>query len=114
MDDIVRGTTPKDGVAVAFACLHHLYHVNKSRTLFATHFHDLAEMVKEDGAMEGVGFYCTDVEEGIGGEGFRYVHRLREGVNRQSHALKVARLAGLPEGAITIAKRVLENNAGSE
>jgi DNA mismatch repair ATPase MutS len=114
MDEIGRGTTPKDGVAVAFACLHHLYHVNKSRTLFATHFHDLADMVKEDGAMEGVGFYCTDVEEGIGGEGFRYVHRLREGVNRQSHALKVARLAGLPEGAITIAKRVLENNAGSE
>lgn len=113
MDEVGRGTTPRDGIAVAFACLHHLYHVNKSRTLFATHFHVLADMVK-DGGMQDVGFYCTDVQEdGVGGDGFRYVHRLREGVNRQSHALKVARLAGLPEEAISIARGVLEDNLGS-
>lgn len=108
MDEIGRGTTPNDGTAVAFACLHHLYNINKCRTLFATHFHDLANMVERDG-MEGVAFYCTDVEEDRdGGEGFRYVHKLREGVNRRSHALKVARLAGLPEEAITVARKVLD------
>lgn len=113
MDEIGRGTTPQDGTAVAFACLHHLYHVNKCRTLFATHFHGLADMAKEKG-MSGVGCYCTDVEEDEGGgEGFRYVHRLRAGVNRSSHALKVARLAGLPEEAILVAKEVLENKGGS-
>lgn len=113
MDEIGRGTTPRDGEAVAFACLHHLYHVNKCRTLFATHFHGLADMARE-GKMEGVGYYCTDVEEDEGGEeGFRYVHKLREGVNRRSHALKVARLAGLPEEAITVARDVLESNEGS-
>lgn len=111
MDEIGRGTTPTDGTAVAFACLHHLYHVNKSRTLFATHFHALADMVIDE-RMEGVGFYCTDVEEEVGGgDGFRYVHKLKQGVNRESHALKVARLAGLPEDAIGVAERVLEAGA---
>jgi DNA mismatch repair ATPase MutS len=112
MDEIGRGTTPEDGTAVAFACLHHLYHINKCRTLFATHFHDLADMVVKE-EMGGVGFYCTDVEEDGKGRGFRYVHRLREGVNKSSHALKVARLAGLPEEAITIAKKVLDGRVRS-
>jgi len=106
MDEIGRGTTPGDGTAVAFACLYHLYHLNGCRTLFATHFHNIADLVDEEGMTEGVGFWCTDVEESEGG-GFRYLHRLRGGVNRQSHALKVARLAGLPERAIDVAKSVL-------
>jgi DNA mismatch repair ATPase MutS len=106
MDEIGRGTTPGDGTAVAFACLHHLYHVNKSRTLFATHFHALADIIEEE-KMVRVGFYCTDVEESRSGDAFRYVHRLRQGVNRQSHALKVARLAGLPKDAITVALKLM-------
>lgn len=111
MDEIGRGTTPEDGTAVAFACLHHLYHVNKCRTLFATHFHDLTGMVTNE-EMEGVGLYCTDVVEG-GKGGFRYDHRLRKGVNKRSHALKVARLAGLPEEAIAVAKTVLDGRVRS-
>ncbi|KAL8723223.1 MAG: hypothetical protein Q9225_000413 [Loekoesia sp. 1 TL-2023] len=90
MDEIGRGTTPEDGIAVAFACLHHLYHHNQCRTLFATHFHILADLVKDFGHLA---CYCTDVAEGTGGS-FSYIHRLRRGVNRASHALKVARLAG--------------------
>jgi DNA mismatch repair ATPase MutS len=112
MDEIGRGTTPEDGTAVAFACLHHLYHVNKCRTLFATHFHDLVDMVVK-GDMEGVGFYCTDVLEDKDGDGFMYDHRLREGVNTRSHALKVAKLAGLPEEAIAVAKKVLDGRVRS-
>ncbi|KAH7417025.1 MutS2 protein [Cadophora sp. MPI-SDFR-AT-0126] len=108
MDEIGRGTTPSDGEAVAFACLAHLYRINRCRTLFATHFHGLVELIEGEGMEGGVGFYCTDVLEDEHGEGFRYVHRLREGVNRRSHALKVARLAGLPGEAIVVARRVLE------
>lgn len=92
MDEVGRGTTPEDGIAVGFACLHHLYHINRCRTLFATHFHTLADMTQ---AWDGVGCFCTDVAESPSGA-FSYVHRLRPGVNRQSHALKVARLAGKP------------------
>lgn len=121
MDEIGRGTTPEDGTAVAFAALHHLLTVNKCRGLFATHFHAVGDMVREQGLMAedggasganangngGVAMYCTDVEEDESG-GFVYVHKLRKGTNRQSHALKVARLAGLPEPAIKMAQQVLE------
>ena len=104
MDEVGRGTTPEDGTAIGYACLHHLYHVNKCRTLFATHFHALADMTQE---FEELGRYCTDVLEDDSGS-FSFMHRIRQGVNRQSHALKVARLAGLPESAINVAEGVLE------
>ena len=104
MDEVGRGTTPEDGVAVGFACLHHLYHKIQCRTLFATHFHALADMTRD---FQALGCYCTDVAEGSDGS-FSYLHRLRKGVNRQSHALKVARLAGVPQSAIDIARQVLE------
>ncbi|KKY26180.1 putative dna mismatch repair protein muts [Diplodia seriata] len=107
MDEVGRGTTPEDGIAVGYACLHHLYHVNRCRTLFATHFHSLADMTA---GFEKLGCYCTDVEEGADGT-FAYVHRLRKGINRKSHALKVARVAGLPDEAIKEAERVLEELA---
>lgn len=105
MDEIGRGTTPEDGIAIGFACLHHLYYKNRCRTLFATHFHSLADMTK---GFEHLGCYCTDVAEGPGSS-FSFVHRLRSGVNRSSHALKVARLAGIPEAALEIAKTVLDD-----
>jgi len=112
MDEIGRGTTPEDGTAISFACLHHLVTVNKCRTLFATHFHDVADMAAAEGFCDPktgyVQTYCTDVEEDDKG-GFVYIHKLRPGINRQSHALKVAGLAGLPQHAIDIANRVLNN-----
>ena len=91
MDEVGRGTTPEDGIAVGFACLHHLYHTNKCRTLFATHFHALADMTA---GWEDVACYCTGITELSSSGAFSYVHRLKPGVNRQSHALKVAKLAG--------------------
>jgi len=103
MDEVGRGTTPEDGIAVGYACLHHLHHVNKSRALFATHFHALADMTRD---FDGLACYCTDVAEERDGS-WAYVHKLRPGVNRESHALKVARLAGLPDSAIGVAEEVL-------
>ncbi|KAK2875642.1 hypothetical protein FQN49_001540 [Arthroderma sp. PD_2] len=104
MDEVGRGTTPEDGTAVGFACLHHLHNENKARTLFATHFHALADMTAE---FEHLGRYCTDLKEDSSGS-FSFIHRLRPGVNRQSHALKVAHLAGLPQSVIDIARNVLQ------
>ncbi|KAI7507192.1 muts domain V [Hortaea werneckii] len=103
MDEVGRGTTPEDGIAVGYACLHHLHNVNRSRTLFATHFHALADMTSNFSAL---GCYCTDIAEEDDGS-WAYVHRLRRGVNRKSHALKVARLAGLPESAVEVAGAAL-------
>ncbi|KAJ5555419.1 hypothetical protein N7461_003889, partial [Penicillium sp. DV-2018c] len=102
MDEVGRGTTPEDGTAVSFACLHHLHYHNQSRVLFATHFHALADMTED---FEKLARYCTDVEDMPSGA-FSFVHRLRKGVNRESHALKVAQLAGLPRKALELASRV--------
>ncbi len=126
MDEIGRGTTPEDGIAIGYACLHHLYYTNQCRTLFATHFHALADMSNE---FQSLACYCTDIAIKDDGS-FSYVHRLRKGVNRESHALKVARLAGecevyvlifscfawlmvmiiqgVPNSAIEIAQKVLD------
>ncbi|KAL4883698.1 muts domain V-domain-containing protein [Aspergillus karnatakaensis] len=102
MDEVGRGTTPEDGTAVSFACLHHLHYRNQCRTLFATHFHGLADMTE---SFPNLGRYCTDVRETESGA-FSFVHRLRKGVNRESHALKVAQLAGLPKETLDLARSV--------
>lgn len=107
MDEVGRGTTPDDGTAVAYACLHHLYYVNRCRTLFATHFHDLADMAA---TWDALGRYCTDITEDPTDGSFHYDYRLRKGVNRESHALKVARLAGMPAAVIDVAKSILQAN----
>jgi DNA mismatch repair ATPase MutS len=60
MDEVGRGTTALDGIAISFATLYHLYYRNRCRTLFATHFHELADMVKH---FECAGCYCTDIKE---------------------------------------------------
>ncbi|KAK7463796.1 hypothetical protein VKT23_005735 [Stygiomarasmius scandens] len=112
MDEVGRGTTVKDGLAIAFSTIHHLTTVNQCRTLFATHFHELADMLgytsngKAQGVFESVSFYCTDVDETEDGH-FAYSYRIREGVNRDSHGLKVARLAGMPSSVVSIAQNVL-------
>ncbi|EIN13528.1 hypothetical protein PUNSTDRAFT_48476 [Punctularia strigosozonata HHB-11173 SS5] len=112
MDEVGRGTTTKDGLAIAFSTLHHLHDVNGCRALFATHFHELADMVgySEDGekqpTLPDVAFFCTDVDETEDGL-ISYSHRLRPGVNRDSHGLKVARLAGMPPSAMSIAEQAL-------
>jgi DNA mismatch repair ATPase MutS len=70
MDEVGRGTTVQDGLAIAYGTLHHLCLHNQCRTLFATHFHELADMMghatgKEngDGIFSTVSFLCTGVDE---------------------------------------------------
>ncbi|RMD40292.1 hypothetical protein DV735_g4845, partial [Chaetothyriales sp. CBS 134920] len=103
MDEVGRGTTPQDGMAIAYGALHHLHNINKCRTLFATHFHTLADLTHD---WTRLARYCTDITEGPSGS-FTFQHKLRPGVNRQSHALKVARLAGIPNAALDAADSVL-------
>lgn len=106
MDEVGRGTTPEDGIAVSYAALEHLATKNKCRSLFATHFHVLADMTRD---WESVECLCTDVVEDVGdAKGWSFVHKVRKGVNRESHALKVARLAGMPESVVASARAVLE------
>ncbi|KAI0785994.1 muts domain V-domain-containing protein [Abortiporus biennis] len=115
MDEVGRGTTVDDGLAIAFATVHHLLTVNHCRTLFATHFHELADMLGYspehnhcgEGVFSKVQFFCTDVNETADGY-FAYSYRLKPGVNRNSHGLKVARLAGMPQSTISVAENAME------
>ncbi|KAG1715645.1 hypothetical protein ID866_1527 [Astraeus odoratus] len=113
MDEVGRGTTMRDGLAIAFATVHHLVVQNRCRALFATHFHELADLLAYSeethhgkGIFHEVGFFCTDVHE-TEDDYFAYSHHLRPGVNRDSHGLKVAQLAGMPKSAVQVAKDVL-------
>ncbi|KAF7971823.1 hypothetical protein HWV62_19825 [Athelia sp. TMB] len=112
MDEVGRGTTMKDGLAIAFAAVHHLVSVNRCRALFATHFHELADLLgyshneKGRGAFQDVAFFCTDVDETDDGH-FAYSHQMRPGVNRDSHGLKVAQLSGMPSSVMMMAKQTL-------
>jgi hypothetical protein len=69
MDEVGRGTTVQDGLAIAFAAVHHLVTTNRSRSLFATHFHELADMlgyqtqVNLDERFGTIDFFCTSVAE---------------------------------------------------
>ena len=69
MDEVGRGTTVHDGLAIALGTIHHLLQHNKCKTLFATHFHELAEVFDccddtgESKLHASVRFYQTDVEE---------------------------------------------------
>ncbi|KAF7306692.1 DNA mismatch repair protein [Mycena indigotica] len=65
MDEVGRGTTVKDGLAIAFATVHHLITFNQCRALFATHFHEIADILGYPtlDIFKNVGFFCTDVDE---------------------------------------------------
>ncbi|TRM61463.1 muts domain V-domain-containing protein [Schizophyllum amplum] len=120
MDEIGRGTAFRDGLAIAFATVVHLVKVNKCRALFATHFADHTTGTIMTKALEGddqtcdedmdpfhdVAFFCTDV---VDADPFHvaYAYRLRPGVNRRSHALRVAALAGVPPTALAVAEETL-------
>lgn len=111
MDEVGRGTSPEDGVAVGYAVLERLRRKGVGRLMFATHFHKVLDLCRE---WPEVGCYCTRlVEEPAVGSGragrgsFRFDHKMRRGVNRDSHALKVARLAGVSLDVIGLAEEVL-------
>jgi DNA mismatch repair ATPase MutS len=69
MDEVGRGTTVEDGLAIAFSTVHHLSSVVQCRALFATHFHELADMFGQSpnhpasSSFGGINFYCTSVDE---------------------------------------------------
>jgi DNA mismatch repair ATPase MutS len=63
MDEIGRGTSTKDGISLAYAILHYLYHNTQCRALFATHYHELAPMLSVAGNFQHIGCYMTELQE---------------------------------------------------
>ena len=103
LDEIGRGTATYDGLSIAWATLEHLHDVNKSRALFATHYH---EMTALSGKLEGVDNATVAVKEFDGDVVF--LHEVHKGAADRSYGVQVAKLAGLPDAVIARARVVLE------
>lgn len=113
MDEVGRGTSTKDGISLAFSIIHHLATVNKSLCIFATHYHELAEMLKHS-KLRNVGFYqaASQIDKD---NHLTCLYKIRPGVMDQSHGIQIALLAGLPKTVIKQATAVykqLETSIG--
>ena len=104
LDEIGRGTSTFDGVAIAWAVAEHIADVIRCRTMFATHYHELAELA---GTRDHVANYNIAVSE-MGGRVI-FLRRLRPGGTSRSYGIQVAKLAGLPEDVLVRAREVLGN-----
>jgi DNA mismatch repair protein MutS len=106
LDEIGRGTSTFDGLSIAWAVAEYLHDHSSFRpkTLFATHYHELTELVL---TKERVRNYNMAVKE-WGGE-IIFLRKIVEGGTNRSYGIQVARLAGLPQKVIERAKEILSN-----
>jgi DNA mismatch repair protein MutS len=104
LDEVGRGTSTYDGLALAWAVVEYLHNNKKPRTLFATHFHELTRI---DDFLQGVKNYNFLVKEW--GDEIIFLRKVSPGPSDQSYGIQVARLAGLPESVVKRAKQVLTN-----
>ncbi|MDR2874372.1 MAG: DNA mismatch repair protein MutS [Methylobacillus sp.] len=102
LDEIGRGTSTFDGLALAWACARHLLERNRAYTLFATHYFELTRLAEEYKQVANV--HLDAVEHG---EGIVFLHSVEEGPASQSYGLQVAQLAGVPKSTIAAARRRL-------
>ena len=111
LDEIGRGTATFDGLSIAWATLEHLHEVNCSRTLFATHFHELTALSSKLVRMKNVTLSVKEWEGDV-----IFLHQIVEGSADRSYGIQVAKLAGLPLSVIDRAQVVLsqlENHASA-
>ena len=102
MDEIGRGTSTFDGLSLAWACAYHLSMVNKSYTLFATHYFEITTLPDEIRGIKNI--HIDAVEHG---EKIVFLHSVKPGPANQSYGLQVAQLAGVPGQVIQLAKKKL-------
>ena len=102
MDEIGRGTSTYDGLALAQACATHMASNNRAFTLFATHYFELTALAD---TLDGVANVHLDALEHA--EGLVFLHAVRDGPANRSFGLQVAALAGVPRAVIAHARDLL-------
>ncbi|WP_440222416.1 DNA mismatch repair protein MutS [Dokdonella sp. MW10] len=102
MDEIGRGTSTYDGLALAQACATHLAATNRAFTLFATHYFELTRLPEQYDAIANVHLDAVEY-----GDQLVFMHAVKDGPANRSFGLQVAALAGLPKPVIAEARRVL-------
>ena len=103
MDEIGRGTSTFDGLALAWACADHLAQKTRAFTLFATHYFELTQLPEQYSVIKNV--HLDAVEHG---DNIIFMHSVKNGPANQSYGLQVARLAGIPAPAIRLARQKLQ------
>jgi DNA mismatch repair protein MutS len=102
LDEIGRGTSTYDGLSLAWAIVEHLHERNRSRVLFATHYHELVELQR---SLESVRNWNVSVKEWD--DTVVFLHRIVPGSADKSYGIHVARLAGIPRSVNERAKEIL-------
>jgi len=104
LDEIGRGTSTYDGLAIARAVVEHLHGVTQARTLFATHYHELATMAEE---LPHLRVYMMAISNGEQDE-IVFLHHVIPGSAGRSYGVHVAKLAGMPRSVVQRAGEVLK------
>jgi DNA mismatch repair protein MutS len=104
IDEIGRGTSTFDGLALAWAIAHRLAAHNRSLTLFATHYFELTALPSELDGCANVHFDAVETKSRQG-PGIVFLHHVEEGPANRSYGLQVARLAGVPAETLKQAQR---------
>lgn len=102
MDEVGRGTSTFDGLALAFAIARYLLEKNRSYTLFATHYFELTSLADEFAQVANIHLDAVEHQNHI-----VFLHAVTEGSANQSYGLQVAALAGVPEPVIQSARKYL-------
>ena len=111
LDEIGRGTSTYDGLSIAWAVAEALHDKDNKgiRTLFATHYHELTELLTTKQRVKNFNIAVKEWNDQI-----IFLRKLVPGGTSRSYGIQVARIAGLPENVIERAKEILENLEGEE
>ncbi|PPC85147.1 MAG: DNA mismatch repair protein MutS, partial [Methylocystis sp.] len=102
LDEIGRGTATFDGLSIAWATIEHLHEENRSRAIFATHFHELTQLAKRLPRLVNLTMKVTDHAGDV-----VFLHEVIKGAADRSYGVHVAQLAGLPASVVARAHAIL-------
>jgi len=103
LDEIGRGTSTFDGMSIAWAVAEYLHNLG-CKTMFATHYHELAQLAAINPRIKNYNFYVKEIEDKI-----VFLRKLIPGATSHSYGIQVAKLAGIPDEVLIQAKKVLYN-----
>jgi DNA mismatch repair protein MutS len=109
LDEVGRGTSTYDGLAIAWAAIEYIHGRTRAKTLFATHYFELTELADR---LSGVKNYHVSVKET--GGGIVFLRKVEPGAADRSYGIEVAKLAGLPGEVIQRAREVLAEHESAE
>jgi DNA mismatch repair protein MutS len=102
LDEIGRGTSTYDGISLAWAITEYLHDQVGCRALFATHYHELAQLADRLPGLRNYNVLVSELQDGI-----VFLHKIAPGSADKSYGIHVARLAGVPDEVLDRAKEVL-------